>query len=46
MLIEAYVKKRPVLMDRLARLKAKVKGKISSGVGKVNSAFCHFVSSL
>ena len=45
-LIVAYVKQRPVPMDRLARLKAKVKGKISSGVVKVDSAFCHLVSSL
>ena len=34
MLIEAYVKQRPVPMDRLAGLKAKIKGKTSSGVGK------------
>ena len=46
MLIEAYVKHRPIPMDRLARLKAKVKGKISSGVGIGDSAFCHLVSSL
>ena len=46
MLIEAYVRQRPVQVDGLARLKAKVKGKISSGVGKVDSAFCHLVSSL